>query len=114
MPELEKYRQQWIEAYYSGDHHTLERLETGDFFVQEGLQLRPNKRRYSHIKSQVEQGKWHPVRLFEKDFHARQISQTEYRVTGTVYSDSVRIRVEEKWIHEKDQWRVAYLIMNPL
>lgn len=113
MQALKNTRNQWIEAYYSGNHALLEMLETDEFFVQENNRMANNDLRYQQIKNLVKQGKWQPERLLEKDLQFHQLSATEYRVTGIVYSTSIQISIEEKWQLENGQWRAASLIMTP-
>lgn len=112
MQTLKDTRNQWIEAYYSGNHTLLEMLETDEFFVQENNRMANNDLRYQQIKNLVKRGKWQPERLLEKDLQFHQLSATEYRVTGLVYSTSIQISIEEKWLFENGQWRAASLIMT--
>lgn len=109
MDTLQTTRKQWLDAYYSGDHHLLNRLETDDFFIQQNHQLNNTALRYQHIERSVQQGTWQPEPLLEKDIQFNKMNATEYQVTGVAYSAAIQLRIEEKWQLEKDQWRVAYL-----
>lgn len=53
MQTLKNTRNQWIEAYYSGNHALLKMLETNNFFVQQNNRLTNNDLRYQQIKSLV-------------------------------------------------------------
>ncbi|RYY78426.1 MAG: hypothetical protein EOO69_10580 [Moraxellaceae bacterium] len=114
MTALQTTRKQWLDAYYSGDHHLLKCLETDDFFIQQNHQLSNTALRYQYIERSVQQGTWQPARLLEKDIQFKPLSATEYKVTGVACSDTLHLGIEEYWRFEKDQWRVAYLKMLAL
>lgn len=114
MHNLRTTRNQWLEAYYSGNHDVLAVLEADDFCVKENNRITKNDWRYQHIERLVKQGKWQPEKLREKDIQFHQVSDTEYRVIATVYSDIVQMSIEEKWRLETGQWRVTFLGMVAL
>lgn len=111
---LKSTRKQWLEAYYAGDHQQLCNLETVDFLVQENGQINPQNQRYRQIENRVKSGQWQPEKMAEKELPVNKISDTVYQVTGVAYSNTLRLRFEENWLFEKEQWRIASLMMTTL
>lgn len=107
-------REQWLEAYYAGDHQQLCNLETIDFLVQDNGQINPQNQRYRQIENRVKSGQWQPAKMAEKALLFNKISDTVYQVTGVAYSNTLRLRFEENWLFEKEQWRIASLMMTTI
>lgn len=107
-------RKQWLDAYYAGDHQQLCNLETVDFLVQENGQINPQNQRYRQIENRVKSGQWQPTKMAEKELLFNKISETVYQVTGVAYSNTFRLGFEENWLFEKEQWRIASLMMTTI
>lgn len=111
MQELIKHRTLWLDAYYSGDHHRLRDLESDDFFIEQNKQVDKSKQRYQHIAHMVKHKKWQPERLTEKEVKFNKISDIEYLVTGTAFSNAITIEFKEKWLIEQQRWCIVSLVM---
>lgn len=87
-------------------------LEADGFFVKNNGEITQKSFRNKRIENLVKISKWHPEKLLERDVIFDKRNDNEYTITGTAYSSSININFEEKWIIEKDRWRISYLIIH--
>ena len=111
MQNIVENRQQWLDAYYRGDHQTLVKLETSDFIIIHNHKKDNIQQRYQNIAHLSKHNKWLPERLNEREVNINKMSDIEYQVTGIAFSSSLNIEFKEKWTFDQQTWRIAALFM---
>jgi len=114
MYDLKIYRNQWIEAYFQGDTSMLNYIEADDFFVNENGAILTKEIRLSRINNLMNVKKWCPIPIEQENLEFSYIDENECLIKGIFFSNPHYINILEKWIIEKNMWKIKYLVIKSM
>ena len=107
--QLEKTRDIWVNAFFTGDYEVLEQYESEHFKVvyEEDGRVESNYTRYEKIAHAVNNGVWKPRKL-NIEFEEYEYDREQKQCRVLIGLDANHPKIQELW-QNLDGWKITEL-----